>query len=209
MMADILSVAMLTRRILLEESEKVVDSPNREQIDHYITSSVKFAFSRITQAAEDKADSSGEHFLATLAEETKKLMKKDSTLYLPILAQWHPQAAIASASLIHKLYGQKLRPFLDRAEHLTEDAVCVFPAADGLEQYIMSVMASVVGDGGLDNICRQKITPYQVETKSSTLVLRWVNSQLDRIKAWVTRAAQQEVLTEVSKVNALSAYLLV
>jgi hypothetical protein len=63
---------------------------------------------QITQAAEDKADSSGDHFLATLAEETKKLMKKDSTLYLPILAQWHPQAAIASASLLHKLYGQKL-----------------------------------------------------------------------------------------------------
>ncbi|XP_078152994.1 plant/protein (DUF810) isoform X1 [Carex rostrata] len=199
MMADILSVAMLTRRILLEESEKQVsDSPNREQIDHYITSSVKFAFSRITQEAEDKADSSGEHFLATLAEETKKLMKKDSTLYLPILAQWHPQAAVASASLIHKLYGQKLRPFLDRAEHLTEDAVSVFPAADGLEQYIMSVMASVVGDEGLDNICRQKITPYQVETKSSTLVLRWVNSQLDRIKAWVTRAAQQEAWDPIS-----------
>lgn len=56
------------------------------------------------------------------------------------------------------------RPFLDRAEHLTEDVVCVFPAADGLEQYIMSVMASVVGDDGLDSICRQKITAYQVLT---------------------------------------------
>lgn len=30
-------------------------------------------------------------------------------------------------------------------------------------------------------------------------MLRWVNSQLDRIKAWVTRAAQQEVVTEISK----------
>ncbi|KAJ4776201.1 plant/protein (DUF810) [Rhynchospora pubera] len=198
MMADILSVAMLSRRILLEESEKVVDSPNREQIDHYITSSVKNVFSRITQEAEDKADSYGEHFLAILSEETKKLMKKDSTLYLPILAQWHPQAAIASASLLHKLYGQKLRPFLDRAEHLTEDVVYVFPAADSLEQYILSIMASVVGDDGLDGICRQKISLYQVESKSSTLVLRWVNSQLDRIKAWVTRAAQQEVWDPIS-----------
>ncbi|KAJ1692321.1 hypothetical protein LUZ63_009019 [Rhynchospora breviuscula] len=198
MMADILSVAMLSRRILLEESDKVLDSPNREQIDHYITSSVKNVFSRITQEAEDKADSSGEHFLAILSEETKKLMKKDSTLYLPILAQWHPQAAIASASLLHKLYGQKLRPFLDRAEHLTEDVVYVFPAADSLEQYILSIMASVVGDDGLDGICRQKISVYQVESKSSTLVLRWVNSQLDRIKAWVTRAAQQEVWDPIS-----------
>jgi hypothetical protein len=30
-------------------------------------------------------------------------------------------------------------------------------------------------------------------------VLRWVNSQLDRIKSWVTRAAQQEVLIVVSR----------
>jgi hypothetical protein len=63
------------------------------------------------------------------------------------------------------------KPFLDRAEHLTEDAVCVFPAADGLEQYIMSVMASVVGDDGLDSICRQKITPYQVFNLKLTLFL--------------------------------------
>lgn len=55
------------------------------------------------------------------------------------------------------------RPFVDRAEHLTEDVVCVFPAADNLEHYIMSVMSSVVGDGGVEDICRQKITPYQVE----------------------------------------------
>lgn len=40
--------------------------------------------------------------------------------------------------------------------------VSVFPAADALEQYIMSVMASVVGDDGLDSICRQKLAPYQV-----------------------------------------------
>lgn len=54
------------------------------------------------------------------------------------------------------------RPFLEHAEHLTEDVVSVFPVADALEQYIMSVMASVVGDDGLDSICRQKIAPYQV-----------------------------------------------
>ncbi|RWW00037.1 hypothetical protein GW17_00037027 [Ensete ventricosum] len=29
------------------------------------------------------------------------------------------------------------RPFLDRAEHLTEDVVSVFPVADSLEQYLM------------------------------------------------------------------------
>lgn len=55
-------------------------------------------------------------------------------------------------------------PFLEHAEHLTEDVVSVFPAADSLEQYIMSVMASVVGDDGLDSLCRQKLVPYEVRS---------------------------------------------
>lgn len=33
----------------------------------------------------------------------------------------------------------------------------------------------------------------QIETVSGTLVLRWVNSQLARISAWVERVMQQEV----------------
>ncbi|KAJ3681258.1 hypothetical protein LUZ60_015747 [Juncus effusus] len=199
MMADILSVAMLARRILLEESERQIsDTTNRDQIDHYINSSVKTAFLKISHLADSKADTTNEHVLFCLAEETKKLMKKDSSLYLPILAQWHSQAAIVSASLLHKLYGHKLRPFLERAEHLTEDVVLVFPAADSLEQYIITIIASVSGDDGLDRIVQQKITPYQVETKSSTLVLRWVNNQLDRIKGWVTRAAELEPWDPIS-----------
>lgn len=43
-----------------------------------------------------------------------------------------------------------------------EDVVSVFPAADALEQYVMSVMASVTGDDGLDSLCRHKLVPYQV-----------------------------------------------
>ena len=54
------------------------------------------------------------------------------------------------------------RPFLEHAEHLTEDVVSVFLAADALEQYIMSVIASVTGDDGLDSIFRHKLAPYQV-----------------------------------------------
>nr|CAD1838922.1 unnamed protein product [Ananas comosus var. bracteatus] len=199
MMAEIVTVAMLTRRILMEENEnQVTGSADRDQIDHYITSSVKSAFSRITHAAETKAETVHQHVLAFLAEEAMKLLKKDTTMFLPILSKWHSQAAVVSASLLHKLYGHKLRPFLDRAEHLTEDVVCVFPAADNLEHYIMSVMSSVVGDGGVEDICRQKITPYQVENISGTLVLRWVNAQLDRISGWVKRAIQQEAWEPIS-----------
>lgn len=56
----------------------------------------------------DRSDRNNEHPLALLAEETKKLMKKDSTIFMPILSQRHPQAIACSASLVHKLYGNKL-----------------------------------------------------------------------------------------------------
>lgn len=198
MMAEIVNVAMIIRRILLEESEEVMISAEQDQIDVYILSSVKSAFGRISHGIEARAETANEHMLASLAEETKKLLKKDSTIFMPILSRWHQQAAAVSASLLHKLYGHKLRPFLDRAEHLTEDTVSVFPAAESFEQYVMMVIASVCGEDGVDIYCKQKLTLYQVENKSGTLVLRWVNSQLGRIIGWVERAIQPEVWDPIS-----------
>lgn len=47
------------------------------------------------------------------------------------------------------------RPFLENAEHLTEDTIAVFPAADSLEQYIMQVIISTCADGTSDAYCRK------------------------------------------------------
>lgn len=56
----------------------------------------------------DKSDTTHEHPLALLAEETQKLLRKDSTMFMPVLSKRHPQATVVSASLVHKLYGNKL-----------------------------------------------------------------------------------------------------
>jgi hypothetical protein len=64
-------------------------------------------FLQINQVVE-RVDMSNEHPLALLAEELKKLLKKDSATFMPVLQQRHPQATIVSASLVHKLYGHKL-----------------------------------------------------------------------------------------------------
>ncbi|KAK1293553.1 hypothetical protein QJS10_CPB17g01665 [Acorus calamus] len=195
MMAETITAAMIARRLLQEDPDQVPQTnsvTDREQIEVYISSSMRSAFGRIMRSIEATRETAQEHFLASLAEEAKKLLKKDSTMFLPILSQWHPQAAVVSASLLHKLYGNKLKPFLDRADYLTEDVVSVFPAADSLEQYIILVIRSVCGEDVTDDYYRGKITPYEVETISGTLVLRWVNSQLGRISGWVERAIQQE-----------------
>ncbi|KAG4957674.1 hypothetical protein JHK85_044054 [Glycine max] len=147
-------------------------------------------FNEMVQVVE-RVDMSNEHPLALLAEELKKLLKKDSATFLPVLSQRHPQATVASASLVHKLYGHRLKPFLDSAEHLSEDVISVFPAAESLEQFIMALITSVCHEENAE-ILLKKLNPYQIETKSGTLVLRWVNSQLGRILGWVERVIQQE-----------------
>ncbi|XWS65459.1 hypothetical protein CRYUN_Cryun05aG0114500 [Craigia yunnanensis] len=192
-MEDIVTVAMIVRRLLLEESDIVVQSStvsDRDQIELYISSSVKNSFARILQVV-DKSDTMGEHPLALLAEEVKKLLKKDSTMFMPILCRRHPHATIVSASLLHKLYGNKLKPFIDGAEHLTEDVVSVFPAADNLEQYILDLIKSAC-EGDNVEIHFRKLNPYQIESVSGTVVMRWINSQLGRIIGWVERTLQQE-----------------
>ncbi|KAB2031354.1 hypothetical protein ES319_D05G299600v1 [Gossypium barbadense] len=192
-MEDIVTVAMIVRRLLLEESDIPVQSStvsDRDQIELYLSSSVKNSFARILQAV-DKSDTMGEHPLALLAEEVKKLLKKDSTMFMPILCRRHPHATIVSASLLHKFYGNKLKPFVDSAEHLTEDVVSVFPAADNLEQYILDLIKSAC-EGENVEIHFRKLNPYQIESVSGTVVMRWINSQLGRIVGWVERTLQQE-----------------
>lgn len=198
-MGNIVTVAMLARRLLLEESETAAESMSRtdkEQIEFYISSSLKNAFSRVLHSVE-KSETNHEHSLALLAEETKKLLKRDSSFFIPILSQRDAQATIVSASLLHKLYGYKLKPFLDGVEHLTEDVVSVFPAANSLEEYILTLITSACEEMGA-KIHIGKLALYQIESISGTLVLRWVNSQLGRILGWVERAIQQERWNPIS-----------
>ncbi|KAM6582863.1 hypothetical protein CsatB_009865 [Cannabis sativa] len=193
MMENMVAVAMISRRLLLEDPEAMkqfTSTTDRDQIELYISSSIKNAFARVLQIV-DKLETKHEHPLALLAEESKKLMKKDSTMFLPILSQRHPQALVVSASLVHRLYGNKLKPFLDGAEHLTEDIVSVFPAADSFEQFTIALIKSSCEEEIGDALCK-RLSLYQIESISGTLVLRWVNAQLGRILGWVERAITQE-----------------
>lgn len=82
------------------------------------------------------------------------------TLCTILSVSWLNNLGLNFIGLSHAYFSQ--RPFLDRAEHLTEDAVSVFPAAESLEQYVMMVIASACGDDAVDTYCKQKLTLYQV-----------------------------------------------
>lgn len=199
MMDNVVSISMVARRLLQEEPGSVMQHApvtDGDKIESYVSSSIKSAFLRILQDVETMSNATDEHPLALLGEETKKLLKKDATIFMPVLSQWHPQAIVVSASLLHKLYGSKLKPFLNSVEQLTEDVVLVFPAADSFEECVMDLITS--SSGGQSDVSLKKLSPYKIETISGTLVLRWVNSQLSRILGWVERAIQQERWEPVS-----------
>ncbi|KAK1374115.1 Transcription elongation factor like [Heracleum sosnowskyi] len=199
MMENAVALAMVVRRLLLEEPEldgQIAHFTDRDQIEAYVSSSIKKAFLAILHDVETSG-ASDEHPLALLAEQTKKLLKKDASIFMPILSQRHAQAPAVSASILHKLYGIKLKPFLEGVEHLTEDVVSVFPAADSFEQYVLALITSTCQEGTAESYYK-KLALYKLETISGTLVLRWVNSQLGRILSWVERAIQQERWDPVS-----------
>lgn len=196
MMENVVSISMLARRLLQEEHGSHVPVTDGDKIESYVSSSIKSAFVRILQDVETMSNATDEHPLALLGEETKKLLKRDATVFMPVLSQWNPQGVVVSASLLHKLYGSKLKPFLNSVEQLTEDVVLVFPAADSLEEYVMDLISSC--GGGEAEYSLKKLAPYKIETISGTLVLRWVNAQLSRILGWVERAIQQERWEPVS-----------
>ncbi|KAI3800703.1 hypothetical protein L1987_28797 [Smallanthus sonchifolius] len=196
MMENVVSISMVARRLLQEEPRSAMQHvTDGDKIESYVSSSIKSAFLRVLQDVETMSNATDDHPLALLGEETKKLLRKDATVFIPVLSQWHSQAIVVSASLLHKLFGSKLKPFLNSVEQLTEDVVLVFPAADSLEEYVMDLIAS---SGGQSEVSLKKLSPYKIETISGTLVLRWVNSQLSRILGWVERAIQQERWEPVS-----------
>ncbi|CAI9102753.1 OLC1v1001072C1 [Oldenlandia corymbosa var. corymbosa] len=199
-MENVLLAAMVVRRLLSEEPEMPMNSEpatDSEQIELYVLSSIKSAYVRLVKDIEMVSDATHEHPLALLAQQTKKLLKKEASTYMPILSQRHPNAVAVSASLLHKLYGIKLKPFVEGVEHLTEDVVAVFPSADNLEQYVMEVIMSYCSEETGETYCR-RLNRYKIETVSGTLVLRWVNSQLARLLDWVERAIEQESWVPVS-----------
>ncbi|KAL8192241.1 hypothetical protein R6Q57_027908 [Mikania cordata] len=196
MMENVVSISMIARRLLQEEPGSAMQHvTDGDKIESYVSASIKSAFLRTLQDVETMSNATDEHPLALLGEETKKLLKKDATVFIPVLSQWHSQAVVVSASLLHKLYGSKLKPFLNSVEQLTEDVVLVFPAADSFEEYVTDLIMS---SGGQSEVYLKKLSPYKIETLSGTLVLRWVNSQLSRILGWVERAIQQERWEPVS-----------
>lgn len=199
-MEALMSLAMVAGRLLADEKDQTgvarmtsaaEMAAVAKQAEDYILSSAKAAFERASKEVDAKCEVENEHPLALLAVDVQALVKKDASLFGPVLSRWHPHAIPYSASLFHNLYQKELKPFLDGVSVLTDDVASVLPAADSLEQYLMGLVMSANSERDT-NYYKEQMKPFQVEEISGTLIMRWVNMQLSRVTEWVDRTLHQE-----------------
>eukprot|EP00249_Psilotum_nudum_P000098 c10358_g1_i1 orf=430-3825(+) len=204
-MDALVTIAMIASRLIADEIEQTGNNKPSSTVDmvaiakqvkEYISSSISLAFKRTLEAVDSKWEAQNSHPLALLAEDVQILAKKDGTMFIPILMNWHPQSQAISASILHQLYHRELKPFIDGVSNLTDDVAAVLSAADGLEEYLKGLVLTV-SDEGNDSYW-QAMVPYEVEVVASNLIMEWVNIQLKSVLDKVEKAIIEENWDAVS-----------
>ncbi|XP_020531363.1 uncharacterized protein LOC18447695 isoform X3 [Amborella trichopoda] len=163
-----------------------------EQIKNYITRSIQAAYLRVVNALDTKGAAEGKPPLALLADEIKFIVERERTVFTPVLCHWCPDARVSSILLLHRLYGQRLRPFLEGVSQLSKDARSVLPAADALDHYLMDLVHSAHGKEMVNTSSGKDLHSYQVGEISGPLILSWVDSQHDKMLEWIERSCHLE-----------------
>lgn len=133
--------------------------------------------------------------LSILAQDISDLAYNEKEIYSPILKRWHPLATGVAVATLHACYANELKQFVSGISELTPDGIQVLISADKLEKDLvqMAVEDSVDSeDGGISII--QEMPPYETEGVIANLVKSWINTRIDRLKEWIVRNLQQEVL---------------
>ncbi|KAL6542635.1 hypothetical protein OROMI_024237 [Orobanche minor] len=93
-----------------------------------------------------------------------------------------------------------LKQIISGITELTPDAVQILRAADKLEKDLVHIAVEDSvdsGDGGKAII--REMPPYEAEGAIANLVKAWIKTRIDRLKEWVDRNLQQEVLRIVDE----------
>ncbi|KAL6582578.1 hypothetical protein OROMI_004656 [Orobanche minor] len=153
------------------------------RIDTYIRSSLRTAFAQRME----KADSS-------------RRASRNKLNSLPTLAILAKDVAGVAVATLHACYGNELKQIISGITELTPDAVQILRAADKLEKDLVHITVEDSvdsGDGGKAII--REMPPYEAEGAIANLVKAWIKTRIDRLKEWVDRNLQQEVLRIVDE----------
>lgn len=186
--AGVLDLNELGEIIICDSSTKNTS----RRLKHYIECSVHAACTQVMESLDLKSNSEGMHPLALLANDLKLIAETEFTVFCPVLHKWCPGAGIISASLLHRLFGERLRPFLQGISSLSQDVKVVLSSARLLDHKLSQLYSFGSEESSLHDPLRVDLDHYQIGEVSGPLILDWVMSQHTYILDWIGRAFDLE-----------------
>ncbi|KAK8622465.1 hypothetical protein V6N13_117377 [Hibiscus sabdariffa] len=213
---NLLSLALSSMKILGEDvtimegegnkkgDTMLVDSTT-DRVDHYIRSSLKTAFAKITANENVRNATTGEgaeanEALLQLANETEELAMRERELFSPILKRWHLTATGVAVVTLHQCYGKVLKQYLAGMSILNNEAVVVLQRAARLEHVLVQMVLEDYEeseDGGKGIV--REMMPYEVDSIIMKLLRQWIDERLKQGKELLSRAKETETWNAKSK----------
>lgn len=180
-----------------------------EQVERYIKSSMRRAFTRLHEtgtAGAGKMDSMIVEVdedpceaLMYVASQTKDLARVEKEVYSRVLRRWHPCPTAVAAATLHSCFGALLKRYVSRmaACGLSSESVRVLHAASKLDKWLVHM-------AGEDDLAAADQLPpmmasYNVDSIIFGLVKGWMDERLRVGDECVRRAQESETWNPRSK----------
>ncbi|VFR00718.1 unnamed protein product [Cuscuta campestris] len=143
---EVMSMALMVGAYSFESCDKnkftgfeALDSTRYRKVKDYVESSIEAVSKRVTDSIGHGHRIDKTHPLTVLASELKFISEKEMAVFYPILQQFCPEVGIVSALKLHKIYGERLGPFLNDVSCLSEGVREVLTAAVLLEDCLFEL----------------------------------------------------------------------
>ncbi|KMT12138.1 hypothetical protein BVRB_5g100900 [Beta vulgaris subsp. vulgaris] len=158
----------------------------------YIQSSVQAAYMQVLDSLDHKSNIEGMHPLALLASAVKLIAERELTVFCPVLHLWCPEAGMISATLLHQLFWERLRPFIQGISCFSQDVKVVLAAARMLDRELTQLYSFSSKGNSFHQPLKADLDHYQIADVSASLILDWLISQHTYILDWIGRAFDLE-----------------
>ncbi|KAG2384563.1 uncharacterized protein HKW66_Vig0116540 [Vigna angularis] len=189
-----------------DRGDKTTKDASEDQIDDYIRSSVKNAFEKMMEAANNKSAESEakvgiSEIMLRMAQETENLAKKEKQSYSLVLKKWHSIAAAVAAMTLNNCYGHVLKQYLsEMTTSETVEVILVLRRAKVLEDVLVQMVVedSVDCEDGGKTVVREMV-PFEVESTTLTLIRKWMDESLLKVRDCFQKAKENEAWNPKSK----------
>ncbi|WVZ15212.1 hypothetical protein V8G54_012778 [Vigna mungo] len=189
-----------------DRGDKTTRDASEDQIDDYIRSSVKNAFEKMMEAANNKSAESEtkvgiSEIMLKMAQETENLAKKEKQSYSPVLKKWHSIAAAVAAMTLNNCYGHVLKQYLsEMTTSETVEVILVLRRAKVLEDVLVQMVVedSVDCEDGGKTVVREMV-PFEVESTTLILIRKWMDESLLKVRDCFQKAKENEAWNPKSK----------